>query len=102
MDKVVKYLLCFFVGFLLARMIGNGFSVGGSRRKRTRKIRIKQDNPGNQNNCSGIKSLDDYIEKIVNQEKGGFPSNFDIKEGIVTGICLDNTGSAADKQEQKT
>lgn len=28
MDKVVKYLLCFFVGFLLARMIGDGFSVG--------------------------------------------------------------------------
>lgn len=28
MDKVIKYLICFFVGFLLARMIGNGFSVG--------------------------------------------------------------------------
>ena len=29
MNKFVKYLLCFFVGFLIARMIGNGFSVGG-------------------------------------------------------------------------
>jgi len=29
MNKFIKYLLCFFVGFLLARMIGDGFSVGG-------------------------------------------------------------------------
>lgn len=29
MNKFVKYLLCFFVGFLIARMIGDGFSVGG-------------------------------------------------------------------------
>ena len=29
MNKFVKYLLCFFVGFLLARMIGDGFGVGG-------------------------------------------------------------------------
>lgn len=28
MNKFVKYLLCFFVGFLIARMIGDGFGVG--------------------------------------------------------------------------
>ena len=28
MNKFIKYLLCFFVGFLLAYIIGDGFSVG--------------------------------------------------------------------------
>lgn len=29
MNKFIMYLLCFFIGFLLSRMIGDGFSVGG-------------------------------------------------------------------------
>jgi len=30
MDDWVKYVVCFILGWLAARMMGNGFSVGGS------------------------------------------------------------------------
>ena len=62
MDKVVKYLICFFVGFLLARMVGNGFSVGGGEHK----------NEGNQNTLYITKSLGmDGGDELVFSAKNG-------------------------------
>ena len=58
-DEMLYCLIAFVLGYILCTMMGNGFSVGGSRRRR----RIRQENPSEENNCKGIKSLDDYIEK---------------------------------------
>ena len=97
-DEMLYCLIAFVLGYILCKYMGNGFSVGGSRRSR----KIRQENPSEENNCKkfDINSLDDYIEKIVNHKKGGFPSKFDInKDGIVTGMCLDDTGSAANMRK---
>lgn len=97
---MLKCLIAFILGYILCKYMGNGFSVGGSRRSRRRKRAIKQENPSEENNCSGINSLDDYIEKIVNHKKGGFPSDFNIdNNGKVTGLCIDDTGSAANMRK---